>query len=66
MNLLKIIEILNIIIILIVGIDTIIKFKQSEGKKIEDIRKPLLIRIDIIIILTIIISILSIINIIFK
>lgn len=66
MNLLKLIEIILIIILLVIGIETIIKFKKSENKLIEDIKKSLIVRIDIIMILTIIISILTIINIIFK
>lgn len=64
MDLLKIVDIIIIIILLAVGIETIIKFKKSEGKLIEDIRKSLLIRIDIMMVITIIISILTIINII--
>ena len=63
MSLLKIINIILLVILLIVGIETIIKFKKSENKLIEDIRKPLLIRIDIIIFLIIAIAILTLINI---
>lgn len=63
MSLLKIIDIILIVVLLIVGIETIIKFKKNENKLIEDIRKPLLIRIDIIIGLIIAIAILTLINI---
>lgn len=66
MNLIRIITIILIVCLLVIGIDTIIKLKNSEGKLIDDVRKPLLIRIDIIIILTIIISLLTILNIIYK
>ena len=57
-----IIEVILIVIFLIIGIETIIKLKNSEGKLMKDVRKPLLIRIDIIVVLTIIISILTIVN----
>ena len=63
---LKTIIIPLIIILLIIGIETIIKIKNSEEKLIDDIRKSLLVRIKIIIILTISISILTILNIIFN
>lgn len=63
MSLLKIIDIILIVILLIIGIETIIKFKKNENKLIDDIRKPLLIRINIIVVLTILISILTLMNI---
>ena len=63
MSLLKIIDIILIIVLLIIGIETIIKFKKNENKLIEYVRKPLLIRIDIIICLIIAIAILTLINI---
>lgn len=63
MSLLKVIDIVFIIALLIVGIETIIKFKKNENKFIENIKKPLLIRIDIIIVLIISIAILTLINI---
>ena len=66
MNILKIVDLVFIIILAIVGIETFIKIKKSEGKKIEEVRKPLLTRINIIIILTILISILTIINVLKK
>ena len=66
MNVLKIINILLVIILLIYGIDTIIKFKKNENKKIEDIRNSFVKRINIIMILTIILGIITILNIIFK
>jgi len=66
MNVLKIVNILLIIILLIYGIDTIIKFKKNENKKIEDIRNSFVKRINIIMILTIILGIITILNIIFK
>lgn len=66
MNIIKIIDIILIILLIIIGIETLLKVKNSEGKLIEDVRKPLIIRIDIIMILTIIIAILLILNIIIK
>lgn len=59
---LKIIEIILIVILLVLGMETILKIKNSEGKLIKDVRKFLLVRIDIIIVLTIVISILTIVN----
>lgn len=58
---LKIIDLILIGLLLITGIETIITFKKNENEKIEDIRKKLLIRIDIIGILTILIAIITII-----
>ena len=58
---LKIIDLILIVLLLIIGIETIITFKKNENKKIEDIRRKLLIRIDIIGILTILITIITII-----
>ena len=58
---LKIIDLILIVLLLIIGIETIITFKKNENKKIEDIRRKLLIRIDIISILTILIAIVTII-----
>ena len=58
---LKIIDLILIVLLLIIGIETIITFKKNENKKIEDIRRKLLIRIDIIGILTILIAIITII-----
>lgn len=66
MNILKIINVILIICLLLVGIEAIIKVKKSENRLIDDIRKPLLIRIDIIILLTIIVSILTVLNILIK
>ena len=62
MSIFKIIGFISIVILLFIGIDTIIIFKKSEGKLIEDIKKTLLIRIDIIMALTIMIAIITIIN----
>ena len=66
MSLLKIITIMLLILLLIVGLETIIKFKKNENKLIDDIRKPLLIRINIIIALIIAIAILTLINIFYR
>ena len=58
---LKIIDLILIGLLLIIGVETIITFKKNENKKIENIRRKLLIRIDIIGILTILIAIVTII-----
>ncbi len=63
MKSLLIIDIILIIVLFIIGINTIIKLKKSEGKKIEDIKNDLLKRVDMIIVLTILISIITIVNI---
>lgn len=66
MNILEILIIVLIIIITIFGIETIIKFKKSEGKLIDEIRQPLVVRINILMVLIVIISIITIINIVLK
>lgn len=66
MNILLIVNIFLIAILLITVIETIVKIKNSEGKLIESIRKSLILRIDIIMILTIAISVITIINILFN
>ena len=58
---LKIIDLILIGLLLIIGIETIITFKKNENKNVEDIRRKLLIRIDIIGILTILIAVVTII-----
>lgn len=63
MLVLKILNVILILALLVIGVETIIKIKKSEGKLIEDVRKSLLIRIDIIIVLIIGISVLTIVNI---
>lgn len=60
---LKIVEGILIVILLILGIETMIKLKNSAGKQIKKIRKPLLLRINIIMVLIVLISILTIVNI---
>lgn len=63
MNIIKIISIILIIIICLLGVEFIIKFKRNINKNIEDIRKSLLTRITIIIIFIVILGIVSFINI---
>lgn len=60
----KISIIILIILLLIVGIETMIYFKKNENKRVDDIKKSLLIRIDILMVLTVAIGVLTIINII--
>lgn len=55
----RIISLILLIILFILGIETYIKFKKNSNKKIEEIRKPLLIRIDIIIGITIILAVIQ-------
>ena len=62
----KIIDIILIVLLIIVGIETIIKFKKSEGMKIDDVRGGLLIRIDIIMVLTVLLALSTIMTIIFN
>ena len=66
MNILGIISIILLLILVILGIEFMIKLKKSEGKLIDEVRKPLMIRLNIIIVLTIALSITTIINIILK
>ena len=66
MNILGIISIILLLILVILGIEFMIKLKKSEGKLIDEVRKPLMIRLNIIIVLTITLSITTIINIILK
>lgn len=66
MNVLEILIIILVLTITIIGIETIIKFKKCEGKRIDEVRKSLLVRIKILITLIIIVSIISIINIAIK
>ena len=64
MRILEITEIVLILILFCVGINTVIIFKKNGEDPIEKIKKPLIIRIDIIMALTIIIGVLTILNII--
>ena len=66
MNILGIISIILLLILVILGIEFMIKLKKSEGKLIDEVRKPLMIRLNIIIVLTVALSITTIINIILK
>lgn len=64
MNIIKFIDIILILTLLVIGIDTFIKLNKSEGKKIEYVKKSLMPRINILMILTILVAITTIINII--
>ncbi len=66
MKYLNIMVIILIAILLIIGIETFIKLKKSENKTIDEVRKPLLIRINILMIVTVMLSIASIICVILK
>lgn len=66
MNFLGIISIILLLILVILGIEFMMKLKKSEGKLIDEVRKALLIRLNIIIVLTVTLSITTIINIILK
>ena len=63
MSLLRIIDIILIIVLLMLGIETFIQFKKNENKLIQDISKSLLVRINIIIGLTIVLAVFTFINI---
>ena len=65
-NILGIISIILLLCLGIFGIELMITLKKNEAKLIEDIRKPLMTRLNIIIILTVVLSITTIINIIIK
>ena len=62
-NVLFVLIIILTIILAIIGIETIIFIKKSEGKLIDDIRKKLLVRIDILMVLTVIMGIMTIVKI---
>ena len=64
MNYLKVISVSLLILLLLVGLETIIKIKKSEGKMIDEIRDKLIIRINIIMVLTVFSAILTIVYII--
>lgn len=64
MNIFGIISIVLLLILVILGIEFMLKLKKSEGKLINKVRNPLMIRLNIIIALTIILAITTIINII--
>lgn len=66
MNIIQIVDIILIIILFILGIEFMITLKKSEDKKIEKVRDLLIRRINIIIILTVIVGILTIVNILLK
>ena len=63
---LKIITVILLIVYFVIGIETIIRVKKSEGKMIDDVRKPLTIRINIIMVLTVLLAVLTLLNIFLK
>ncbi len=63
---LKIITVILLVAYLVIGIETIIRVKKSEGKMIDDVRKPLTIRINIIMVLTVLLAVLTLLNIFMK
>lgn len=64
MTVLTIIDILLAFALFVFGVEAIVKIKRSEGKRIEEIRKPLIIRINIIMFLTIALAAVTVANII--
>jgi len=66
MNIFGILTIVLLVVLIVLGIELMIKLKKSEGKLIEDVRKPLINRLNIIIILTVALSIVTIINVILR
>ena len=66
MNVINIIVLSLIFILVIVGIETVIRIKKYEDKSIDLVRNSLIKRINILMILTILIGIFSIISVIIK
>ena len=66
MNIFGILTIILLVVLIVLGIELMVKLKKSEGKLIEDVRKPLINRLNIIIILTVALSIVTIINVILR
>lgn len=63
---LKIITMVLLVVYFAIGIETIIRVKKSEGEMIDDVRKPLTIRINIIMVLTVLLAVLTLLNIFLK
>lgn len=63
---LKIITVILLVVYFVIGIETIIRVKKSEGEMIDDVRKPLTIRINIIMVLTVLLAVLTLLNIFLK
>ena len=55
-----------IFLLLVIGIETMIKLKKSDNKNIEEVKNKLLLRINILMVLTVLLAILSIAFIILK
>ena len=66
MNVINIIVLSLIFILVIVGIETVIRIKKYEDKSIDLVRNSLIKRINILMILTVLIGIFSIISVIIK
>ena len=66
MNILGILSIILVLFLVALSIEFIIKFKKSEDKLIDEVRKSLIIRLDIITVITVILSIIVIANIVTK
>lgn len=63
---LKIITVILLVVYFAIGIETIIRVKKSEGEMIDDVRKPLTIRINIIMVLTVLLAVLTLLNLFMK
>ena len=63
---LKIITVILLVVYFVIGIETIIRVKKSEGEMIDNVRKPLTIRINIIMVLTVLLAVLTLLNIFLK
>ena len=66
MNILDVLSIILIIILITFGVEFYLKYKKIQNKKIETVKKDLILRINYIMILTVLLGITSIINIILK
>ena len=61
-----VLDIILVILLIVMWFETMFKLKKSEGKLLEKVRKPLLVRIDIIIVLIVLVSIVGFIRIIMR
>ena len=66
MNFIQILDIILIVVLILAGIEFMVKLNKNRDKQIEKIRKVLIIRLNIIMFLTIAIGIVTVANVIFK
>ena len=66
MSFIDVLDIILVILLIVMWFETMIKLKKSEGKLLEKVRKPLLVRIDIIIVLIVLVFIVGFIRIVMR